>query len=920
MSLIHCAAPGAALAAALLVSASLQAQTAPAPSAAANASTAPAQPAATEAPIQLGEYVVNAYSQSLEASLNAKRSSNEDTEVITSETTGQYPDLNLAESLSHLPGVTTDNLFGEGERVSILGADPNLNRVLFNGEDISTADWYVLDNQSRQFDYLLIAPEVVGQATVYLSPEAKLVEGSIGGTVVVNTRDPMALAPGTFQGSVTDQYNDRADRNDANESGFFSWHNAQNTFGFLIGGEDERDYVDRQGVEALSLQTQNNFSVAGPPGGGAYGNWATYGQPAGNWVTDEVVNSVLFLQERQRDGVNGTVVLQPNDNLRVDLSGLWVRESMNNVNFSWYIYPGDDWSGLTYLSNAHVDNGVLDNYTVNNAPLVVDAFNRAAVINTQWENAKIVYKTDSLVATANVGYTRATGGTQHQFFAENFIFASANVNESANQASFSVTSPASGVNNGADFATDGAGNFYGNIASNPEVDDYKWAQLDLDDKLSGVLTDIETGLRFSDHHAGQTGDVVSVPNAGSVNTSLASIGVTQMAPSNFLSGLPGVTPSMSQHLEPTGYGGVANFVANLPAAGLTGATPGETLLQYFDSQPPSDAAVFTATPSFTIDERVTAGYLQADFANAGALSGNVGLRFVETTVTSSSYDLSTPSAPTLQTTESTVDNVLPAANLVYDLGNNQQLRFDAAEVISRPNTSSEANWVELYDSSRSGVGGNADLKNYESTNFDIAYEDYFGKNSYFEIDPFYRDISNYIVNATNPESWIDYSLPGTPTESYEITRPTNGGAATSEGVLLAYQQELANGLGLQANYTWLHTSTQAGGPLPFSSKDEINLSPYFEDRFGLIRLTYAWRNDYLSNSFNGTQSIYTAPYTEIDADLQINVTKNLEIELWGRNLGDSTYRQYFLTQSGVQDFADAYKFGRTYQAGIHWNF
>ncbi len=104
-------------------------------------------------------------------------------EVISAEDVGKFPDTNLAESLSHLPGVSVDYLFGEGERVSIEGTDPNLNRVLLNGEPVSSADWYVLDNQSRQFNYLLLSPDLVSRPQVYKTWEPKLLEGSLGATV-----------------------------------------------------------------------------------------------------------------------------------------------------------------------------------------------------------------------------------------------------------------------------------------------------------------------------------------------------------------------------------------------------------------------------------------------------------------------------------------------------------------------------------------------------------------------------------------------------------------------------------------------------------------------------------------------------------------------------------------------------------------
>ena len=877
------------------------------PAATTTTAAATTAPGAADETVTLGAFVVNGYATSLQASMLAKRESADNVEVITAEDVGKFPDNNLAESLSHLPGVSVDRLFGEGERVSIEGTDPNLNRVLLNGEPVSSADWYVLDNQSRQFNYLLLSPDLVGQAEVFKSWEPKLLEGSIGATVNVTTRNPLDLAPLVFTGTITDDYNDRSKKSEGSESAMISWHNEAKTFGILVGGENNRHFLRRDGVESLAEPSNTSFGVAGP----------LPGSPAGPWVTAEVVNSAEFLQLREHQGGNFEVDFKPTDRLTIQATGMYVKQTMNNVNFSYYIYPGDNWSGLPNLTNATVTNGVLSSYTVNSAPLVIDDFNRAAQIVTQDYQLKAIYKGDNFDLTANAGDTRATGGTQHQFFGEYFVFANANVTESKDASAFTVTGVpgvdpnATNLNSGADFGAAGEPSFdYGNIASNPEVDDEKWIQMDAVIPLKGVLKNFEAGLRFSDHKAGENGNVVSVPGADEVQTPLSALGVSA-APSNYLSGLPGITPSMSQHVLSNSYGGVANFIGNLPEGN------GQTLLQYFDSKPPQDGAVFTATPSFTIDERITAAYLEANFSD-GPLSGNIGSRFVTTTTTSASYNLSTPT-PTLQSTQSTYTNFLPAVNLVYDLGNEQQSRFSVAEVISRPNTAAEANYVELYDSTLGGVGGNASLKPYESTNLDWDYEYYFTKNSYFAVDLFYKDISNYIVNATNPEQWTDYSLTGHPTQTYEISRPSNGGSASSEGATVSYQQTFAGGFGVLANYTLMHTSS-ANGPLPYSSKNQLNFSPFFENKYGSVRLTYSWRDDYESSSFNGQSAVWTAPYAELDANASITITKNFAIQLSATNLLDERYHQYFKNAAAGSVVADEYKYGRQYSAAVHWNF
>jgi iron complex outermembrane receptor protein len=136
------------------------------------AQTSPAK-ADDDQPVKLEEFTVQGYRASLAVSLDAKRAAGANIDVITAEDVGKFPDTNLAEALSHIPGVTIDRLFGEGERVSILGTDPNLNRTLLNGQPIATADWYILDTPSRQFNYVLLAPEVIGKAEVYRTWEPR---------------------------------------------------------------------------------------------------------------------------------------------------------------------------------------------------------------------------------------------------------------------------------------------------------------------------------------------------------------------------------------------------------------------------------------------------------------------------------------------------------------------------------------------------------------------------------------------------------------------------------------------------------------------------------------------------------------------------------------------------------------------------
>jgi iron complex outermembrane receptor protein len=103
----------------------------------------------------------------LEQSLETKRDAKNHVEVITAEDIGKMPDKNVADSLMRLPGVNTSSAsaneggFDENDRVSMRGTNPRLTQTLMNGHQVSSGDWFVL-NQSgtvgRSVTYTLLPP------------------------------------------------------------------------------------------------------------------------------------------------------------------------------------------------------------------------------------------------------------------------------------------------------------------------------------------------------------------------------------------------------------------------------------------------------------------------------------------------------------------------------------------------------------------------------------------------------------------------------------------------------------------------------------------------------------------------------------------------------------------------------------------
>ncbi|MFD2427874.1 TonB-dependent receptor domain-containing protein [Sphingobium scionense] len=129
---------------------------------------------------------------------------------------------------------------------------------------------------------------------------------------------------------------------------------------------------------------------------------------------------------------------------------------------------------------------------------------------------------------------------------------------------------------------------------------------------------------------------------------------------------------------------------------------------------------------------------------------------------------------TWQTTKRSYDNWLPSANIAWTAQQDLIVRFSAAKVMSRPNYADMTNYFWLSDTVLTGGGGNPNLKPYTSGNLNASVEWYFKQGSILSAEVFYKDISNYILQKTAPESYFNQSQGRVTT--YQISRPYNAGS------------------------------------------------------------------------------------------------------------------------------------------------
>lgn len=169
-----------------------QAQQVAAPAAAASA------PAKAD-PNQLETVVVTGIRRSIQSAIDRKKNASTVVDSIVAEDIDQFPDKNVGEALSRVTGVQLSREFGEGSQVSIRGVEPDLNRVEINGMRVLGSN----GGAGRGAELRELASELIASIDVVKGSTADVAEGSVGGTVRINTRKPLDFTKRTVAASLS---------------------------------------------------------------------------------------------------------------------------------------------------------------------------------------------------------------------------------------------------------------------------------------------------------------------------------------------------------------------------------------------------------------------------------------------------------------------------------------------------------------------------------------------------------------------------------------------------------------------------------------------------------------------------------------------------------------------------------------------
>ena len=611
-----------------------------------------AQATATESE-SLEEVTVTGYRNSIEASLDQKREANAFIDVVSAEDVGKFPDKNVADSLQRVPGIIITRDGGEGSRVSIRGLQADLTLTQLNGNYVASAD--SLD-PARSFNYVLLPSSMIASVEVFKSPEARIDEGGVGGTVILRTREPLDLPAWSGSLSVEGTDSDTTREIDPQVWGQVSWKNPSETFGVLVGATSQKRNNRAMRAETETWRWWTDSREAQPATdvrGNTYANddaigyWFGTGTTtldgrhySGYWAPQSV-NQLITDQERKRTGIQTTAQWKPTDRLkltanyfRFELNGDYISNGLKIPEWGYgpfFTGAQFDKSG-TILQSAtfEVPGGYANTSQTMETPQLYGDYSREESVSNTFDLGG-AWEGETRDLSFKFGKTRATGGPSMRFkmaakprftttdAAGNAIGTNGNVSSqwtlgNSLSMTFSPQIQESLMNGVAQIDTGSTTSSYINSSI-----EQTYAQIDGSQRFESFLSSLQVGVKYRDadvhRETGRTewyaDDAQQLRYQDSVQGALA-------LPSFFFN-------------KPIG---------NIPGGFTTSIYPGIDFRSYlnylnttFDGPHPVDETEFV----YDIGEEIWSGYVQANF-ETNRLRGNLGLRAVRTKQSGESTD------------------------------------------------------------------------------------------------------------------------------------------------------------------------------------------------------------------------------------------------------------------------------------------
>ncbi|GAB5454655.1 MAG: TonB-dependent receptor [Henriciella sp.] len=708
--------------------------------------------------------VVQGIRGSLQTALNEKRNADNLKEIIQAEDIGKLPDQNLAEVLENITGIQITRTAGVGTGVQIRGT--NANRVEING--VST----VGSGSGRSgINFEDVNAAIISSVEVIKAPEAKTIEGSVGGTINLRTIRPLDL--NGWLGNIRIQGEDSSLSTEDIQPRFSgaignSWDTEMGEFGFVISGS----YTEQESVSFRPRTDRDN--VASPAGA----------NPA------EFLGIQFLVQEQENfdfetTNLASTFEWAPNDELKFSLDYIVNEQERSQDSYRLQASGVSTLRQLSIPSQFEiVDFGVTSdngrNLRAFPAALVgtlePDLANDDDDPNLRFSSDTGARVTDSEVIALAGEWNRGPWNVRAEFASTTSDTSNPNLSTTLNFINPNCPLDGSSNDNCVPFRYDLSGDslsfginfdspFAPSVADLTNPNNVVLDQVDISRNTTENKEDafrIDVSYDLADN--GLLGDYLTSIDAGyrynessstfdRINDRIGGFSQLEDSPNGSLFAdllVPG----------PSNFGDadgrdlfIANFLLVDPDRAFSDPDGVLAILEgalaaHRANNPQADGDLVAVLSSdqnsfYDVSEETQALYAQANFEH-GIFRGNLGVRYLETDITSIGFGPADASGNrSLEATTGKYDFLLPRFNLVAQPREDLILRFAYGSDIRRPNFNTLNTAFTFGPQENTAVAlGNPGLLPEEVDSIDISAEWYFAPSAVVSLGYFTKDRTN----------------------------------------------------------------------------------------------------------------------------------------------------------------------------------
>lgn len=838
---------------------------------------------------------------SQKAALFSKRNADSIVDSIAAEDLGKFPDQNISESLQRIPGITISRAGGEGQQITVRGLGPEHNTVLLNGRVLAT------ENEGREFNFDVLASELMTGVDVYKAPTARIQEGGIGSTVNMKTALPLDYDGFQAVASVKAYHDDNSGSTTPQYSGLVSDTFMDGRFGLLASFNyskkkflskraytDGYEHLQSSHFSGLSAERQAELSVYD---GDGYGE----GIAMATWYQQDIDNAV-----RERTGGTLAAQWQVSDELLITIDGIYSKLDVNSDAFG----PAK-WFGASLLSDVTVnERGTVVGWEGDDLWGGVEhwAFSRPRFAETKQFGINADWQASNQL-TVVFDASRSTASNSP--VGRNIVISTVTPNGSNvvtrepgdTLPTYTVTSDTGDLSTlKHNWAANEGANF-----DDTTIQVTLDAIYEIDDS---VFTSVATGLSFNSREK-EKNTSKSNPQCGSVCDDNGGFYPSDVFSSYDASDYFGGNSAYPFWVRPD-----FDAINDILSANNNNYTP-----------------EFRPRESGIVKEDTVSAYLQANLeGDLGEMlwSGNIGFRYSQTDVESIGenqellgIDLTNPNEPIGIFSDPTdiVDKgdysvFLPTANFKLNVKDDVSVRVAAGKTITRPTLSLLAlrrDW-NLRTNDRTLHIGNPSLNPLTAWNYDLSVSWYIDEVSYISAAIFYKSIKNDFEQSVNTEIFFG--------DEYTIFSIENKGEGDVKGFELAAQYTFSqlpepfDGLGVSVNYTDV-TKGQDDDSFEDESQS-YNASVFYEKGPIQARLAYNFRDGYVAGlNANRGQPKMIDDFGQLDASASYDISEHLTLFAEANNITNEKTFSYSIYKERMIELKDT---GSRYALGLRYKF